>query len=87
MCFDPLSGPTPLHLAARCGAMDAATCLVANYANLLATDQNGWAPIHNAAYYDHEQIIKLFIRKNQSMLELETKNEYGKSLQLNRIAR
>ena len=69
------TGPTPLHLAARCGSLDSVACLVSNYANVLATDQDGWAPIHNAAYYDHEQVIKLLIRKNEAMLELQTKDE------------
>ncbi|ELU04066.1 hypothetical protein CAPTEDRAFT_159631 [Capitella teleta] len=70
------SGPTALHLAARCGSLDAASCLIANYANLMAVDQDGWAPIHHAAFYDHEQIVRLMIRKNEAMMELQTKNEY-----------
>ena len=74
-CDCLLSGPTPLHLAARCGSLDSVACLVSNYANVLATDQDGWAPIHNAAYYDHEQVIKLLIRKNEAMLELQTQDE------------
>ncbi len=67
-------GPTPLHLAARCGSVDAAACLIANYANLLAVDEEGWAPIHHAAYFDHQQIIKLLARKNDALLELQAKN-------------
>jgi ankyrin repeat protein len=50
--------------------------LLANYANLVATDQDGWAPIHHAAYFNHEQIIKLMLRKNEGLLELPTKSEY-----------
>ena len=73
----PLSGPTALHMAARCGALDAVTCLLANYANILATDQDGWAPIHHAAFFDHKPIIKLMVRKNAGLLELPTKNEYA----------
>ena len=70
-----LSGPTPLHLAARCGSLDASACLVANYANLLAVDEEGWAPIHHAAYFNHEQILKLLVRKNDALLELQAKNK------------
>ena len=70
-----LSGPTPLHLAARCGSLDAVCCLLANYANILATDEDGWSPIHHAAYFNHEPIIRLLIRRNEAMLELQTKNE------------
>ena len=68
------SGPTPLHLAAKCGSLNAVSCLLANYANVLATDEEGWAPIHQAAYYDHEQVIKMIIAKNEALLELQTKN-------------
>ncbi len=68
-------GPTPLHLAARCGSLHAVQCLLANYANLVATDQDGWAPIHHAAYFNHELIIKLMLRKNEGLLELPTKSE------------
>lgn len=62
-------------MAVRCGSLDAAACLLANYANVLATDQDGWAPIHHAAFFDHQIIINLMIRKNCGLLELTTKNE------------
>ena len=68
-------GPTPLHLAARCGSLLAVQCLVAVNAYLVATDQNGWAPIHHAAYFNHEQVIKLMLRKSDDLLELPTKDE------------
>ena len=73
--FNTFVGPTPLHLAAKCGALDSTSCLLANCANILAVDDEGWAPIHHAAYYDHEPIIRCFIRKNEALLELQTKNE------------
>ncbi|XP_067649055.1 ankyrin and armadillo repeat-containing protein-like [Haliotis asinina] len=73
------TGPTALHVAARCGALDAVSCLLSNYANILATDQDGWAPIHHAAFFDHESIIRLMIRKNTGLLELTTKNEMRSS--------
>ena len=72
-----ISGPTPLHLAARMGSLDAASCLIANYANLHATDQDGWAPVHHAAFYDHEQMLKLLVRKEETMLEMPTKDACG----------
>ena len=68
-------GPTAIHVAARCGALDTVACLLANYANILATDQDGWAPIHHAAFFDHYPVVKLMIRKNRGLLELTTKNE------------
>ncbi|OWF40013.1 ankyrin and armadillo repeat-containing protein-like isoform X3 [Mizuhopecten yessoensis] len=67
--------PTSLHVAARCGALDALACLLANYGNILATDQDGWAAIHHAAFFDHEPAIKLMIRKNVGLMELVTKND------------
>ena len=77
MCYMlPLhKGPTPLHLAAKCGALDSVSCLLANYANVLAVDDEGWAPIHHAAFYDHEAVLRCFIRRNEALLELQTKNE------------
>ncbi|XP_070211365.1 ankyrin and armadillo repeat-containing protein-like isoform X4 [Littorina saxatilis] len=71
---DPF-GPTALHVAARCGALDAVECLLANYANILAVDQDGWTPVHHAAFFDHQSILKLMVRKNLGLLELTTKNE------------
>ncbi|CAD5114678.1 DgyrCDS3724 [Dimorphilus gyrociliatus] len=72
-----ISGPTALHLAARCGSFEAATCLVANYANLLATDQDGWVPAHYAAFYDNVPILKLLIGKESALLEFQTKDDSG----------
>ncbi|CAH1788258.1 unnamed protein product [Owenia fusiformis] len=69
------TGPTPLHLASRCGALDAVSCLIGNFANVLVTDTDGWAPIHYAAYYDQELVIKMLIRKHETLLELQTKND------------
>lgn len=69
------SGPTPFHLAARCGALDVVSCLVACGASMLLVDKDGWAPIHLAAFYDHSRIVSLMVRKNDALLELQTKNE------------
>ncbi|XP_052802485.1 ankyrin and armadillo repeat-containing protein-like isoform X4 [Mya arenaria] len=68
-------GPTAIHVAARCGALDTVACLLGNFANILATDQDGWAPIHHAAFFDHYPVVKLMIRKNKGLMELVTKNE------------
>ncbi|KAL8620460.1 hypothetical protein ACOMHN_048393 [Nucella lapillus] len=73
------TGPTALHMAARCGALDAVECLLSNYANILATDQDGWAPIHHAAFFDHQPIIMLMVRKNLGLLEITTKNDLKSS--------
>ncbi len=68
-------GPMPLHYAARCGSLDAASCLLANYGNISFADNKGWAPIHHACYFDNVSIIKLLIRKQQELLELATRSE------------
>ncbi|ESP02231.1 hypothetical protein LOTGIDRAFT_224972 [Lottia gigantea] len=69
------NGPTGLHMAARCGSLDAVACLLANFANVLATDQDGWAPVHHAAFFNHQDILTLMIRKNSGLMELATKND------------
>ncbi|XP_061167170.1 ankyrin and armadillo repeat-containing protein-like [Saccostrea echinata] len=69
------TGPTSLHIAARCGALDAAACLLACCAGQTLYDQDGWAPIHHAAFFDHEAIIKLMARRNSPVIELLTKND------------
>nr|XP_022304477.1 ankyrin and armadillo repeat-containing protein-like isoform X4 [Crassostrea virginica] len=69
------TGPTGLHIAARCGALDAAACLLACCAGQTLYDQDGWAPIHHAAFFDHEAIIKLMARRNSPVIELLTRND------------
>ncbi|XP_056008070.1 ankyrin and armadillo repeat-containing protein-like isoform X2 [Ostrea edulis] len=69
------TGPTGLHIAARCGALDAAACLLACCAGQTLYDQDGWAPIHHAAFFDHESIIKLMARRNNPVIELLTRND------------
>ncbi|XP_077978159.1 ankyrin and armadillo repeat-containing protein-like [Glandiceps talaboti] len=69
------TGPTPIHLAARCGSLDAASCLIGNKADMYLTDQDGWAAIHHAAFFDHEPIVRHFVRKWVDQMELETMND------------
>ncbi|XP_022079769.1 ankyrin and armadillo repeat-containing protein-like isoform X2 [Acanthaster planci] len=65
-------GTTPLHLAARCGSLEAALCLVSNRAGMILADPEGWAAIHHAAFYDHAPIVRMFVRKFIDQVELET---------------
>ncbi|XP_064647682.1 ankyrin and armadillo repeat-containing protein-like isoform X2 [Lineus longissimus] len=69
------TGPTALHLSCRCGSLDAVACLLANCANILAADREGWAPIHHAAFFDHEPVIKLLVHKHDTLLELQTRSD------------
>ncbi|XP_038077595.1 ankyrin and armadillo repeat-containing protein-like isoform X2 [Patiria miniata] len=66
------NGTTPLHLAARCGSLEAALCLVSNRAGMILADPDGWAAIHHAAFYDHAPIVRMFVRKSIDLMELET---------------
>jgi ankyrin repeat protein len=70
-----LIGPTPLHFAARCGALDMVSCLIHKEANVFAADHDGWAPIHHAAFFDHQVIVRYMVRSNSDLLNLPTKNE------------
>ncbi|KAK3108352.1 hypothetical protein FSP39_006134 [Pinctada imbricata] len=69
------TGPTALHIASRCGALDAAACLLACCASPSLFDQDGWAAIHHAAFFDHQAIVKLMARRNPTVTELLTKND------------
>ncbi|XP_023930596.1 ankyrin and armadillo repeat-containing protein-like [Lingula anatina] len=69
-------GPTPLHLAARCGSLDAAACLMSMpFSNPLIHDSIGWAPVHHAAFFDNAPVLQLMIRRQPALLELPTKND------------
>lgn len=35
-------GPLGVHYAARCGSLDAISCLLSNYGNICFYDENGW---------------------------------------------
>ena len=67
-------GVTPLHLAAKCGALDSLSCLLAYKANALLYDIHGWCPVHYASYFNHHSCLKHLVSNNLDMLELETKS-------------
>lgn len=69
------AGPTALHLAVRCGSVDAVACLLAHCANILLTDEQGWAAVHHAAYFDQHHVLRMLVRRNPSVVELPTTNE------------
>lgn len=72
-------GPMPLHYAARNGSLDTVSCLLASYANISFADNDGWAPIHHACYFDNVPVIKLLIRRQQELLEITTRSEARKT--------
>ncbi|CAI9727587.1 ankyrin and armadillo repeat-containing protein-like [Octopus vulgaris] len=70
----PYPGPSALHLAVQCGAFDAVVCLVCNFAQLNAIDNNGWTPIHCAAFYNQASILEVFLRQDTEFTEIQTQD-------------
>ncbi|KAK3726414.1 hypothetical protein QZH41_019667 [Actinostola sp. cb2023] len=68
-------GVSPLHLAARCGALDSLACLIAYKADVNILDNQGWAPIHYAAYYNHVDCIVHLVHKEKRLLELTSTDD------------
>jgi len=55
--------------------VDAVSCLLAHCANILLSDEQGWAAIHHAAYYDQRRVVRMLVRRNASVVELLTDNK------------
>lgn len=68
-------GVSPLHLAARCGALDSLVCLVAYKADVMMFDSQGWVSAHYAAYFNHVDCLLHLIRHEPKLLELRSKDE------------
>uniref|UniRef100_T1J8F1 Uncharacterized protein n=1 Tax=Strigamia maritima TaxID=126957 RepID=T1J8F1_STRMM len=72
--YEKCQGFTPLHLAARAGAVQALSLLLAANADVNARDKNGFAPIHHAAWSNQLHVARLLVMK-YNQLELETDNQ------------
>ena len=68
-------GVSPLHLAARCGALDSLVCLVAYKADVMMFDSQGWVSAHYAAYFNHVDCLLHLIHHEPKLLELRSKDE------------
>ena len=66
------TGTLPIHFAAQSGSLDTVTCLIRNGATIDATDSNGWAPIHYAAFHNCHHIIATLFSINASCIDAET---------------
>ncbi|XP_043927926.1 ankyrin and armadillo repeat-containing protein-like [Protopterus annectens] len=66
------TGPTALHLAAQCGSLEALLCLLALQVNYKITDNRGWTAVHFAAFHDNVGCIRALLRKDPTLLEMET---------------
>ena len=65
-------GVSPLHLAARCGALDSLVCLIAYKADVMMVDNQGWAPVHYAAYFNHVDCLLHLTHKEPKLLKLKS---------------
>ncbi|MBN3308422.1 ANKAR protein, partial [Amia calva] len=70
------AGPTPLHLAAKCGSLEALNCLLALQADYRLVDRRGWTAAHFAAYFGHVACLRALCRKDPALLEMETAAAY-----------
>lgn len=65
-------GVSPLHLAARCGALDSLVCLVAYKADVMMFDSQGWVPVHYAAFFNHVDCLLHLIHHEPKLMELKS---------------
>ena len=71
------AGSTALHMAARAGAYEAVSCLLANYANYMMADEAGWTAMHVAAFFDQVAVVRLLARKHAELVDLPSKDPYA----------
>lgn len=69
-------GVSPLHLAARCGALDSLVCLVTYKADVMMFDSQGWVAAHYAAFFNHVDCLLHLIHHEPKLLELKSKDEF-----------
>ena len=62
-----LDGGTALHLASFNDHKDVAELLLANHANVNATNKFGWTPLHVAARYNHKDMAEFTAGKQRLM--------------------
>lgn len=65
---------TLLHIAASKGYLNFAEVLVGAEANVLAQDKNGDIPLHLAAQYGHNEIVKLLVEKEADSVDNRNKD-------------
>ena len=69
-------GVSPLHLAARCGALDSLVCLMTYKADVMMFDSLGWVAAHYAAFFNHVDCLMHLIHHEPKLLELKSKDEF-----------
>ena len=61
-----------VHLATRSGHTDSLFCLLQAGCSLTDTDGQGWAPIHYAAYYNYQSVLKFLLHHHPESIEAVT---------------
>ena len=61
-----------VHLATRAGHTDSLFCLLQASCSLIDTDGRGWAPIHYAAYYNYQSVLKFLLHHHPESIEAVT---------------
>ncbi len=62
------SGRTPLQVAAGSGRVDVASFLITRGADVTATDNNAWTPLHAAAAADQDELVRI----REELLKVKT---------------
>ena len=52
-------GPLSVHYAARCGSLDALSCILSNYGNLTHNDENGWVRVGSFSAFEALFLIRM----------------------------
>ena len=69
------SGSSPIHLAVAKGHMKVVECLLSKKPSLVHSlnENNGWFPIHTAAYFRQTECLKVLIQFGASVLQITEK--------------
>lgn len=69
-CLEKVTGL--VHLATRAGHVDSLFCLLQAGCSLTDIDGRGWAPIHYAAYYNYQSVLKFLLHHRPESIEAVT---------------
>ena len=64
-----------IHLATQSGSLDSVCCLLHYGADMSVKDNNGWAPIHYAAFHNYQSLVSHFFTVDRNCIETPTANK------------